>query len=217
MKKTVCLTLFVCTFSWCTSVWCEENKLDPGVVNDWMRATVSEESDGTELKRVIYSSTLKDWISSGTFYVVRYEVENSSCKRTLALNFTDFHGQSYHSDWVKPIEEDRIRGSFEAESPKVLVRTYKNNHPSDAIMDLDVEYQVQDGMPLLVVANPLDVTRTLREFKDGDFARIRINAFEVKVDFTLNLKGFAQKESWFNERCPLDPTDSNNKNEVPAS
>ena len=217
MKNALVLTIFACALVWCATGMCEEKKLDPGVVNDWMRATVLSESSNEELKRVLYSTTLKDWISSGTFYLVRYEVEKSSCKRTLTLNFTDFHGNSFHPDWVRPIEEDRVGESFKAESPRVLVRAYSKNHASDTIMDLDVEYQVQDGMPLLVVSNQQDVNRTLREFKASEGARIRINAFESKVDFTLNLRGFADKESWFHEHCPLDPPESNSKDEVPAT
>jgi hypothetical protein len=217
MKNTLHLTAYMCVIAWFTSVWCEEIKLDPGVVNDWMRASIMSESSNKELKRIVYSSTLKDWHSGDTFYLVRYEVENSSCKRTLTLNFTDFHGKSYHPDWVKPIEEGRVGESFNAERPRVLVRTVKDNSTARKIMDLDVEYQVQDGMPVLVVANQQDVIRTLREFETSDYGLVRISAFNGNVEFSLRLKGFADKESWLNEHCPLDSTGNNGKKEVPAS
>ena len=68
MKKAISLTLFVCASTWCTSGWCEEKNLDPGVVNDWMRATVSSESDETELKRVVYIETMNNWQKSQTSF-----------------------------------------------------------------------------------------------------------------------------------------------------
>lgn len=218
MKSTANITLFVCLLAWCTSGWCEEKKIDPGVINDWMRATVSSDSDNSELKRVVYSSTTTSWMSSQTFYHVRYEVENSSCKRTLTFNFTDFHGNSYHPDWVKSIKEDQERDLDQLQKPKVLVRVYENEQPRDErpIMDLEVEYQVIDGMPVVVVLDQREVMRTLREFKTGDFARIHLGAFETSVNFELDLQGFAGKEGWSNEHCPLEETESSTK-ETPAS
>ena len=219
MKKAVGLTLFVCVSTWCTSGWCEEKKLDPGVVNDWMRATVSSDSDDTELKRVVHSSTIVNWTRHDTFYHVRYEVMNSSCKRTLTFNFTDFHGNSFYPDWVKSIEGDRETDSVQIEDPKVLIRSYRKKQPNDArpIMDVDVEYQVQDGMPVLVVSNQRDVIRTLREFQAGYEARVRISAFGTSTSFDLDLQGFAEKLDWSNEHCPLEDTPSRNTKETPAS
>ena len=219
MKNALSLTLVIWTLSWCMNVWCEEKKLDPGVVNDWIRATVTSETDDSELKRVVYSSTIANWRSDRTFYHVRYEVKNSSCERNLIFNITDFHGNTYHSDWVKSIEEGREQKSLQINDPKIFVRTFRNGKPKDErpIMDLDVKYQVQDGSPVLVVSNQQDVIRTLREFKTGDSAHIRIGAFDRSSTFELDLNGFADKEMWFNEHCPLKDTASNNTTESPAS
>ena len=219
MKNAIRITMFVCTFVWCTTGSSEEKKIDPGVVNDWMRATITSESGDTELKRVLYSSTIVDWTRDSTFYHVRYEVMNSSCKRTLTFNLTDFHGNSYYFDWVKLIEGDQERESVQVDDPKVLIRTYRIQQPAGArpIMDVDVEYQIQDGVPVLVVSNQRDVVRTLREFKAGYEARVRINAFGGSTNFELNLEGFADKLGWSNEHCPLDDTETNSKKEVPAS
>ena len=219
MKNALSLTLVIWTLSWCMNVWCEEKNLDPGVVNDWIRATVTSETDDSELKRVVYSSTIANWRSDHTFYHVRYEVMNSSCKRNLIFSITDFHGNTYHSDWAKSIEEGREQKSLQINDPKILVRTFRVGKPKDErpIMDLDVKYQVQDGSPVLVVSNQQDVMRTLREFKTGYSAHIRIDAFDRSSTFELDLNGFADKEMWFNEHCPLKDTANNSTTESPAS
>ena len=217
MKKAVSVTLFVCASTWCTSGLGEEKKLDPGVVNDWMRATVSSESDETELKRVVFIETMNDWTQSEISFHVKYEVTNSTCNRTLTFNITNESGRTLYPYWVKRMEESRKNESMQYDDPRVLVRTYKRGSSITKVQDLTVEYQIQDGLPLLVVSDQREVERILRAFTSGETARIRIIAFGDVKTFSLPLRGFSEKESWFHENCPLDPTDNTSKNEVPAS
>ncbi len=219
MKNTVCLSLFVCTLTWCTSGLCEEKQLEPGVVNDWMRTTETSESDDAELKRIVSIETMNDWQKSLTSYHVRYEVDNSTCSRSLTFYLTDEHGQSYHSDWIKRIQDDGERESMPLKNPRVLINTYRYHVPisENSIMDLNVSYQIRNDLPVLVASQPRDVMRTLRKFSADDYARVRLIAFETQVTFRLNLKGFADKAEWSNEHCPLHSTESNSKKEVPAS
>lgn len=217
MKKAVSVTLFVCASTWCTSGLGEEKKLDPGVVNDWMRATVSSETDETELKRIVYIETMGDWTKSQTSFHVKYEVTNSTCKRTLSFNITNELGSSKYAYWLERIEESQDSDSKQYDEPRVLVRTYNYGEAISKVQDLNVEYRIQDGKPLLVVSDQQEVERILRAFNSGTSARIRIIAFDNVSTFTLNLRGFSEKESWFHENCPLDPTDTSGKNEVPAS
>ena len=217
MKTTVNIALFVCTVTWCTSGWCEEKKLDPGVVNDWMRATVSSESDETELKRVVYIETMNDWQQSHTSFHVKYEVTNSTCNRTLTFNITNQSGRSLYPWWTEHMEESQENESMHYDNPRVLVRTYKQGASITKVQDLSVEYQIRDGLPLLVVSNQREVERILRAFNSGDTARVRIIAFGDIRSFNLPLRGFSEKESWFHEHCPLDSMQSNSKKEEPAS
>ncbi len=217
MKKALSLTLFVCASAWCTSGWCEVKKLDPGVVNDWMRATVSSESDDTELKRIVQIETMNDWRQSQTSYHVKYEVTNSTCNRTLTFNITNETGRSMYPYWVQRIEESRNSESKQYDEPRVLVQTYDRGESISKVQDLNVEYKIHDGSPLLVVSDQRDLERILRAFNSGTTARIRIIAFHDVNTFVLSLKGFSEMESWFHEHCPLDTTESNSKKEIPAS
>lgn len=217
MKRAISLTLFVCASTWCTSGWSEEKSLDPGVVNDWMRMTVSSESDDTELKRVVQIETMNDWQKSQTSFHVKYEVTNSTCNRTLTFNITNESGRSLNLWWVKRMEESQESESMKYDSPRVLVRTYKHGASVTKVQDLNVEYQIHDGAPLLVVSDQREVERILRAFNSGTSARIRIIAFHDASTFVLPLKGFSDKESWIHEHCPLDSAESDSKKEVPAS
>lgn len=217
MKNTLHLTLFVCTLAWCTNAWCEENKLDPGVINGWMRSSITTDSDKTEIKRIVHSTTMSEWLSSRVSFHVRYEVTNSDCHRTLTFYRTDEHGHSWDEEWVTLIEHDAKRESSQLESPVVLVRSYSRSGENFPIMDLKAEYQIHDGLPSLVVSDQQDVIRTLRAFEKGDNARIRMDAFEHDHQFHIDLNGFADKVGWSNEHCPLDDTEANSKKEVQAS
>ena len=219
MKNAVSFALFAYALTWCTSVLCEERALEPGVVNDWMRATEVSESNDAELKRIVSIERMSDWQKSVNSFHVRYEVTNSTCKRSLVFYLTDEHGQSYHSDWVKRIQDDGQQESMPLKNPRVLINTYRHHEviSENSIMDLNVEYQVRNGLPVLVASQPQDVVRTLRKFSADDYARIRLIAFETHATFRLNLEGFADKANWSNEHCPIDSTKSNSKKEVPAS
>ncbi len=216
MKNTLHLTLFVCTLAWCTSAWCEENKLDPGVINGWMRSTVTTDSDKSEVKRVVHSTTMDRWTRSQVSFHVRYEVTNSDCHRTLTIFTTDEHGQSWVKDWVTLIKHDAKLESTQLENPMVFVKSYSSEYESP-VMDLNVEYRIHEGLPALVVSDQRDVVRTLRAFKKGKTARFRVSAFELDQEYQVDLNGFADKVGWSNEHCPLDATESSSKKEVPAS
>lgn len=204
MKNTLSTALFVCSLAWCTNGFCEEKRLDPGVINGWMRLAVFSDSDNTETKRVIHSKSMDNWENSSGVSHVRYEVANVECKRTLVFYFTDAQGQSYRDEWVKFIEEDQTRESKQLATPKIFARAYRSGAlvGDFPIMDLDVEYQVRDGLPVLVASNHLDVVRTLREFKRGDRATVRMDAFDSRHTFELNLDGFAEKVEWSQVHCP---------------
>ncbi|MXW54130.1 MAG: hypothetical protein F4X44_11025 [Gammaproteobacteria bacterium] len=217
MKKAVGLTLFVCVSTWCTSGGCEENKLDPGVINGWMRSSITTDSDKNEVKRIVHSTTMDQWRSSRVSNHLRYEVMNSDCHRTLTIYATDEHGHSWTEDWVSLIELDAKRESSELEKPKVLVRSLIESDRNSPVMDLDVEYQLHDGLPALVVLDQRDVTRTVRSFKRGVSARVRVIAFEHDYEFTVDLNEFGDKAGWANEHCPLEDTQSRNTKETPAS
>lgn len=214
MRNFLSIALFVCTFAWCTNGWCEEKDLDPGVINDWIRSAVKSESEDSDIKRVLRSTMMADWMHGDRTYQVRYEVSNSDCKRTLAIFATDVHGESWFSDWVKLIEDNKQDESTQLERPRVFVKTYKSGAGVSPVMDLSLEYDVLDGLPVLVVSDQRDVIRTLREFTSGDSAKVRVNAFESQFSFQLNLRGFAEKVDWAHEQCPLDQKQEESKSDM---
>lgn len=201
--------------AWSTSVWGEVKNLDPGVINDWMRSVVVAESEQSETHRVVHNSTMKNWKDSGTVYHFKYKVDNSSCKRMLQLHLTDEHGKSHLNEWIKRIEDDQKRESSQLEGPRILIRAISRGKTPSPIMNLNVVYQVHDGMPALAVHDQNDVERVLREFKSHDSAYIRISAFEWNYSIQLNLRGFAKKANWSDEHCPLEVDQENSKS--PAS
>lgn len=206
MKILLRLALIVCTFAWTTSGWGEVKNLDQGVINDWMRSIIVSDSDATEIKRVLHTTTMEDWEESWVSFHVKYEIKNSNCQRTLTFYSTDQTGSTWNLNWAKHIEEDLERDSRQLQKPKVYVRAYKSHEPvSDfPILDLNVEFQVRDGSPVVVVSDEQDTRSTLSEFASGDSARVRIDAFDRIFQFRMNLKGFAEKMEWANEQCPLE-------------
>lgn len=217
MKDTLSLTFIVFTLAWCTSSWCEENKLDPGIINGWMRSAETSDSDKTEIKRIVHSTTMSEWMSSRLSFHVRYEVTNSDCQRTLTFYRTDEHGHSWDEEWVTQIEHDEQRESSQLEKPMVLLRAYNRLEGHSPVMKLKVEYQIHDGLPALVISDQRDVVRTLRAFEQGETASIRMDAFEHDHQFHIDLDGFADKVGWSNEHCPLGTTENSSNQEEPAS
>lgn len=209
MKNTLSTALFVCSLAWCMGGVCEEKQLDPGVINGWMRSAVFSDSDTTETMRVVHSKSMKDWESSTSTDHVKYEVTSADCKRTLTFYLTNEHGQSHFGEWEKLIEDDQQRESKQLESPKVFARAYRYHAlvGEFPIMDLDVEYQIRDGLPVLIAANQQDVTRVVQEFKGADTATVRISAFETAYSFRLNLDGFADKAKWSEFHCADNDTE----------
>lgn len=217
MKNALSLTMFVCSLVWCATGSGEEKKIDPGVINGWMRSAETSDSDNSEVKRILHSTTMDGWTRSRVAFHVRYEVTNSDCHRTLTFYTTDEHGHSWDEEWVTLIEHDAKRESSELENPMVLVKSQIVSEKNSPIMDLNVEYQVHEGLPALVVSDQRDVVRTLSAFKRGEYARIRVSAFEHDQEYDVDLRGFADKVGWSNKHCPLAVTESNSKKEVPAS
>lgn len=205
MRNTLGLSLIVGSLVWCTSGWCEQKQLDPGVINGWIRSVeTSGPPVGKEIKRIVHSTTMKDWTTSSGSYHTRYEVNNANCNRTLTFYITDELGQPYYKDWIPLIEKDQQRESPQLVRPKVFVQALHNPRPNSAVMVLDVEYQVQNGVPVLVASDDRDVLRTVREFKKGFSAQLRISAFDRDTSFYLDLDGFTDKTEWSEKHCPDD-------------
>lgn len=206
IANSLCVFLFSYTLAWTSSGWCEEKDLDPKVINDWIRSTVVSNSDGSEIKRVLRISKMGSWDTDNFANQVRYEVNNSDCQRTITFDTTDLRGVSRNLDWVKLIEHHKQNPASELEKPIVLVKVTRAVRDYSPILDLNVEYQVQDGMPVLVVDDQQDVDRMVREFKSAVGATVRISAFELQYSFALDLTyppGFKEKLDWSNEHCPL--------------
>lgn len=206
MRKTLSTALLVCSLAWCTSAMCEEKQLDPGVINSWMRSAIYSDTDNTEVKRVIHNKSMENWESSSSMDHVRYEVTNANCQRTLMFYVTDAQGKSYFDDWIKLIEDDQSRESTQLTKPKVFVRAYREGAAVSEfpILDLEVEYQVRDGLPVLVASNQMDVKRTLEELGRGARARVRVDAFDGRHIFRVNLRGFTDMVKWSDAHCPDD-------------
>lgn len=213
MKNTVSISLLaVCALVFCTNGWCEEKQLDPRVINDWMRSMEVSDVDKNESKRILHSTWMKDWTNSSRSHHVRYEVSNSNCQKTLSIYQTDEHGRSWTPDWLKVLEDDQEQESAQLETPRVFVTAYSRRGGTEPpIMDLDVEYQMRSGLPVLVVSDKRDVERTLLEFESNDYAIFRISAFGTKYSFRLDLTGLAEKVRWSEEHCPTDSTEMDRK------
>ena len=203
MRNKLGLSLVVGALVWCTSGWSEEKQLDPGVINEWMRSVVTSDSDGTEIKRIVHSTTMENWSRSTRAHNARYEFSNVDCIRSLTFYRTDEHGRSPDHEWVKLIERDLEQESSKLEQPRVFVQARSiNPSRSSAVMELSVEYQLRDGFPALVAKDQQDVLRTLREFKRADVAELRVMAFDLDYSFYIGLKRFANKAEWSEEHCP---------------
>lgn len=203
MRNKLGLSLVVGVLVWCTSGWSEEKQLDPGVINEWMRSVVTSDSDGTEIKRIVHSTTMEDWSRSNRAYHARYDVSTVDCNRSLTFYRTDEHGQSPDHEWVKLIQEDQKLESSELVQPKVFVQTRSSDTRGfSPVMQLKVEYQLREGLPALVAKDQQDVLRTLREFKRADVAELRVMAFDLDYSFYIGLKRFANKAEWSEEHCP---------------
>ena len=213
MRNILSISLFVCTLVLCSNGLCEVKQLDPGVINGWMRSAEMSNSDNTETKRIVHITTMSDWTRSTLSKHVRYEVTNLSCHRTLTFYSTDDQGQSLTPEWVELIEDHQKSGSTKIEPPAIYVRAYGSSEPSE-VMKLVVEYQVEDGLPVMVVSDQRDVKRTLREFKKASRARIRLVAFENDYSFELDLTGFAEKADWSEKHCPLDDAEEDQEENV---
>lgn len=205
MRSTLSIGLFACSLAWCIGGACEEKQLDPGVINDWMRSAVFSESGHTETARVVHIKLMENWKSRSGISHVRYEVANTDCKRTLMIYITDTQGQCYRDEWVKLIEDDQARESKQLANPSVFARAYREGATVSEfpIVELKAEYQVRDGLPVLVALNQQDVKRAIREFKRGDRATIRMDAFDsAPHTFELSLDGFGEKVEWSQAHCP---------------
>ena len=212
MRNTLSLSLVVGSLVWCTSGWCEEKQLDPGVINGWVRSVETSGSPlGKEIKRVVHSTTMQDWTSDSDSNHVRYEVGTDDCKKTLTFSTTELLGDSYFESWVELIKADQKRNQKQLEKPRIFVRPYRSGGlvGDFPIMDLNVEYQVQDGIPVIVASDQLDVLRTVREFKKGTAATVRVTAFDTQYTFRMNLDGFTDKAEWSEVHCPDEDVEEN--------